>query len=46
MDIFIKILQNNLDKREIKFHVFDAFLRPMPIKSESSKITNIIYVHQ
>ena len=49
MDIFIKILQNILDEREIKFHVFDAFLRLMPIKSESLKIslqTNIIYVHQ
>ena len=49
MDIFIKILQNNLDEREIKFHVFDTFLRLMPVKSESLKIslqTNIIYVHQ
>ena len=49
MDIFIKILQNNLDEREIKFNVFDTFLRLMPVKSESLKIssqTNIIYVHQ
>ncbi len=49
MNIFIKILQNNLVEREIKFHVFDTFLRLMPVKSESLKIslqTNIIYVHQ
>ncbi len=49
MDIFIKILQNNLDKREIKFHVFDTFLCLMPVKSESLKIslqTYVIYVHQ
>ena len=26
MDIFIKSLENNLDKREIKFHAFDPFL--------------------
>ncbi len=49
MDIFIKILQNNLDERDIKFHVFDTFLHLMPVKSESLKIrlqTNIIYVLQ
>ena len=49
MDIFIKILQNNLDERDIKFHVFDTFLRLMPVRSESLKIrlqTNIIYVLQ
>ncbi len=46
---FHKHLTNNLDEREIKFHVFDNFLRLMPVKSESLKIslqTNIIYVHQ
>ncbi len=49
MDIFIKILQNNVVEKEIKFHVFDTFLRLMPVKSESLKIsleTNIIYVDQ
>ncbi len=50
MDILIKILQNNLDEREINFfHVFDTFLHLMPAKSESLKVslqTNIIYVHQ
>ena len=49
MNIFIKILKNNLDEREIKFHVFDTFLRLMTVKSESLKIswqTNIIFVHQ
>ena len=45
MDIFLKILQNNLDEREIKFHYFDTFLRLMPVKSESLQ-TNIIYVHR
>ena len=37
MNILIKILQNNLDEREIRFHVFDTFLRLMPEKSESLK---------
>ncbi len=49
MDIFIKILENNLDEREIKFHVFDTFLRLTPVKSGSLKIslqTNIIHVDQ
>ncbi len=26
MDVFVKILENNVDEREIKFHVFDTFL--------------------
>ncbi len=45
---FIKIVQNNLDEREIKFHVFDTFLRLMPVKSESLKIslqTNISFIY-
>ena len=49
MDIFVKILENNLDEREIKFHVFDTFLRLTPVKSGSLKIslqTNIIHVDQ
>ena len=49
MNIFIKILENNLDEREIKFHVFDTFLRLTPVKSGSLKIslqTNIIHVDQ
>ena len=49
MDIFIKLLENNLDEREIKFHVFDTFLCLTPVKSESLKIslqTNIIHVDQ
>ncbi len=49
MDIFVKILENNLDEREIKFHVFDTFLRITPVKSGSLKIslqTNIIHVDQ
>ena len=36
---FHKHLTNNLDEREIKFHVFDNFLRLMPVKSESLKIS-------
>ncbi len=47
MDILIKILENNLNEREIKFHVFDTFLCLMPVKSESLKLclqTNIIHV--
>ncbi len=47
MDIFVKILENNLDEREIKFHVFDTFFTP--VKSGSLKIslqTNIIHVDQ
>ena len=39
MDSFIKILKNNLDYKEKKFHVFDTFLRLMPVKSESLKIS-------
>ena len=39
MDIFIKILENNLDEREIKFHVFDTILRLTPVNSESLKIS-------
>ncbi len=35
MDIFIKILENNLDDDL----VFDTFLRLMPVKSESLKIS-------
>ncbi len=49
MDVFIKILENNLDEREIKFHVFDTFLRLTLVKSGSLKIslqTNIIRVDQ
>ena len=49
MDTFIKILENNLDEREIKFHVFDTFLRLTPVKSGSLEIslqTNIIHVDQ
>ncbi len=49
MDIFVKILENNLDEREIKFHVFDTFLRLTPVKSGSLKIslqTNLIHVDQ
>ena len=49
MDIFIKILENSLDEREIKFHVFDTFLRLTPVKSGTFKIslqTNIIHVDQ
>ena len=49
MDIFIKILENNLDEKQIKFHVFDTFLRLTPVKSGSLKIslqTNIIHVDQ
>ena len=49
MDIFIKILENNLGERETKFHVFDTFLHLMPVKSGSLKIslqTNIIHVDQ
>ena len=49
MYIFVKILENNLDEREIKFHVFDTFLRLTPVKSGSLKIslqTNIINVDQ
>ena len=49
MDIFVKILENNLDEREIKFNVFDTFLRLTPVKSGSLKIslqTNIIRVDQ
>ena len=45
MDIFIKILENNLDDDL----VFDTFLRLTPVKSESLKIslqTNIIHVDQ
>ncbi len=49
MVIFVKILKNNLDEREIKFHVFDTFLRLTPVKSGSLKIslqTNVIHVDQ
>ena len=49
MDIFVKILENNLDEREIKFHVFETFLHLTPVKSGSLKIslqTNIIHVDQ
>ena len=49
MDIFVKIVENNLDEKEIKFHVFDTFLRLTPIKSVSLKIslqTNMIHVDQ
>ncbi len=45
MDIFIKILENDLDDDL----VFDTFLCLMPVKSESLKIslqTNIIHVDQ
>ncbi len=45
MDIFIKILENNLDDDL----VFDTFLRLTSVKSESLKIslqTNIIHVDQ
>ncbi len=45
MDIFIKILENNLDDDL----AFDSFLRLTPVKSESLKIslqTNIIHVDQ
>ncbi len=48
MDIFIKIVQNNLGEREVTFNVFDTFLSLMPVKSESFKISlqtniNIFY---
>ena len=49
MDIFAIILENNLHEREIKFHVFDTFLRLTPVKSGSLKISlqiNIIHVDQ
>ena len=49
MDIFVKILESNLDEKEIKFHVFDTFLRLTPVKSGSLKIslqTNIIHIDQ
>ncbi len=49
MDISVKILESNLDEREIKFHVFDTFLRLTPVKSGSLKIslqTNIIHVDE
>ncbi len=49
MYIFVKILENNLDEREIKFHVFDTLLRLTPVKSGSLKIslqTNITHVDQ
>ena len=50
MDIFIKILQNNLVEREIKFYAFDTFLHFFytfdtflhfftPVKSESLKMS-------
>ena len=45
MDIFIKILENNLDDDL----VYDTFLRLTSVKSESLKIslqTNIIHVDQ
>ncbi len=48
MDIFVKIVENNLDEKEIKFHVFDTFLRLTLVKS-SLKIslqTNVIHVDQ
>ncbi len=46
MDIFIKILQNNLDGKEIKFHVFDTFskLNARKIRKFENKFAN--YVHQ
>ncbi len=49
MDIFVEILENNLDENEIKFHVFDTFLHLTPVKSGSLKIssqTNKIHVDQ
>ncbi len=49
MDVFVKILENNVDEREIKFHDFDTFLRLTPVKSGSSKISlqnNRIHVDQ
>ena len=49
MDVFVKILENNVDEREIKFHVFDTFLRLTPVKSGSLKISlqnNRIHVDQ
>ena len=42
MDIFLKILENNLDEREIKFHVFDTLLRltPQKIRKFENKFAN------
>ena len=46
MDIFVKISENNLDEKEIKFHVFDPFLRLTPVKSGSLKISlQTIIIH-
>ena len=39
IDVFVKILENNVDEREIKFHVFDTFLGLTPVKSGSLKIS-------
>ena len=48
MDIFIKILENNLDD-DLVFDTFKTSLCLTPVKSESLKIslqTNIIHVDQ